>query len=155
MTTVAVASQPQRAQADPQAAAQSDSNQSPADRTTANHVYAALKADPNGYYRHVTVGANKGAVTLSGFVWSAEALSKAKQIASGVQASPKSAIQCSCDPRVARAMRSSQRRTVATMSPRRGARTRVPMPCRESGNDGDPLDNCNRSDRISLAQANA
>src|SRR5579863_6548723 len=47
-----------------------DSATSPADKAVAEHVYSVLNADPNHYYRHVTIRAQNGVVTLGGFVWS-------------------------------------------------------------------------------------
>lgn len=44
-------------------------------------VYAALNADPNYFYRHVNVRANAGVVTLSGYVWSQPAITRAREIA--------------------------------------------------------------------------
>ncbi len=58
---------------------------SPADKSTADRVYNALNRDDSGYYRHVTVTASGGVVTLGGFVTGERSQSKAKQIASGVQ----------------------------------------------------------------------
>jgi osmotically-inducible protein OsmY len=60
------------------------SKQSPADKETARHVYDKLNADQVDYYKHVTVTADNGVVTLGGSVATTEALNKAKKIAGGV-----------------------------------------------------------------------
>jgi hypothetical protein len=54
------------------------------DLATANHVYAALSADPIYYFRHVNVEVDGGVANLSGYVWSADAIYRARQIARGV-----------------------------------------------------------------------
>ncbi len=54
------------------------------DKATVQHVTQALKADPENYFRHVTVVAHNGVVTLGGFVFSDASLARAKQIAAGV-----------------------------------------------------------------------
>jgi hyperosmotically inducible periplasmic protein len=63
---------------------QSASKQSPADNRIARQVYDNLSADKVDYYKHVTVSADHGVVTLGGSVATTEALNKAKKIASGV-----------------------------------------------------------------------
>jgi hyperosmotically inducible protein len=63
---------------------QTDSKQSPGDKQLAQHVYAKLNADQVGYYKHVTVSADNGVVTLGGSVDTSMALNKAKKIAGGV-----------------------------------------------------------------------
>lgn len=55
-----------------------------ADEETAGRVDAALDADPTYYYRHVDVNVYNGVVHLSGYIWSDDALLKAKQIAAAV-----------------------------------------------------------------------
>ncbi len=55
-----------------------------ADRALARDVYLALNADPFYYYRHVDVRADEGVVSLSGYVWSPDALYRARQIARDV-----------------------------------------------------------------------
>ena len=55
-----------------------------ADQATEEQVYAALDADPIHYYRHVDVRVDGGVAHLSGYVWSSDALFKAKQIAAGI-----------------------------------------------------------------------
>ena len=57
---------------------------SSADKAVADRVYAALNRDKSSYYRHVTVTASNGVVTLGGFVTGAESQARAKKIASGV-----------------------------------------------------------------------
>lgn len=54
------------------------------DEVLANTVYAQLNADPTYYYRHVDVRVDKGVAHLSGYVWSTEALYRARQIARSV-----------------------------------------------------------------------
>ncbi len=54
------------------------------DQATEQRVYAALNADPTYYYRHVDVRVDDGAAHLSGYVWSSDAMFKAKQIAAGI-----------------------------------------------------------------------
>ncbi len=56
-----------------------------ADQAIADRVYAALNADPTYYYRHVDVSVYGGVAHLSGYIWSLEALVRAKQIAARVQ----------------------------------------------------------------------
>jgi osmotically-inducible protein OsmY len=54
------------------------------DQATEERVNAALDADPIHYYRHVDVRVDGGVAHLSGYVWSSDALFKAKQIAAGI-----------------------------------------------------------------------
>jgi osmotically-inducible protein OsmY len=60
-----------------------------ADKTLAERVQAALKADPNLLSRHIKVSVEKGAVVLSGFVFSdwdlRTALRDAKKVAGDTQ----------------------------------------------------------------------
>jgi osmotically-inducible protein OsmY len=58
--------------------------QSAADAALANRVYLALNADPWFYFRHVDVRVDGGVADLSGYVWSADALYRARHIASTV-----------------------------------------------------------------------
>jgi osmotically-inducible protein OsmY len=60
------------------------SKQSAGDDAIAKQVYDKLNADPTGYYKHVTVRADHGVVTLGGIVWSDDDLNKAKKIAASV-----------------------------------------------------------------------
>jgi osmotically-inducible protein OsmY len=64
--------------------AQTSSRQSPADKDLAQRVYAKLNGDQVDYYKHVTVLADNGVITLGGSVGTPEALNKAKAIAGGV-----------------------------------------------------------------------
>jgi osmotically-inducible protein OsmY len=52
-----------------------------ADEAIAGQVYAALDADPIYFYRHVDVRVDDGVTDLSGYVWSADAIYRARQIA--------------------------------------------------------------------------
>jgi len=63
---------------------QATSKASPGDKQVAEQVYERLKADDVDYYKHVTVSAENGVVTLGGTVATTEALNKAKKIAQGV-----------------------------------------------------------------------
>ena len=73
LLTVACASAP------PKAAAQADS-----DRVLADRVQYALASDPTYYFRHVDVQADEGKVSLSGYVWSDDAIRRAELLASQV-----------------------------------------------------------------------
>ncbi len=64
---------------------QQANSMSAGDQATAKRVNAALQADPKNYYRHVTVVAQDGVVTLGGLVTGDASRAKAKQIASSVQ----------------------------------------------------------------------
>jgi osmotically-inducible protein OsmY len=52
-----------------------------ADRTLANAVYSRLNADPVYYFRHVEVRVDDGVAYLSGYVWSTDALYRARYLA--------------------------------------------------------------------------
>jgi osmotically-inducible protein OsmY len=52
-----------------------------ADELLATNVYLALNADPVYFYRHVDVTVDNGVADLSGYVWSADAIYRARQIA--------------------------------------------------------------------------
>jgi osmotically-inducible protein OsmY len=52
-----------------------------ADEAIADRVYAALNADPIYFFRHVDVRVDDGVTDLSGYVWSADAIYRARQIA--------------------------------------------------------------------------
>lgn len=58
--------------------------QTRAEEQTVDKVYSALNADPNYYFRHVDVRVDHGVAYLSGYVWSTDALYRAKQIAANV-----------------------------------------------------------------------
>ena len=55
-----------------------------ADRAVAQHVYLALNSDPYYYFQHVNVRVDDGVAILSGYVWTPDALYRARQIARGV-----------------------------------------------------------------------
>jgi osmotically-inducible protein OsmY len=55
-----------------------------ASEAIANSVYAALNSDPIYFYRHVDVQVDKGVADLSGYVWSTEAIYRAREIAGRV-----------------------------------------------------------------------
>jgi hypothetical protein len=55
-----------------------------ADGAVAHHVSVALNADPYYYFRHVDVRVDDGVAILTGYVWSPDALFRARQIARGV-----------------------------------------------------------------------
>jgi BON domain len=55
-----------------------------ADALLANDVYLALNADPVYFYRHVDVRVDDGVADLSGYVWSTDAIYRARRIARGV-----------------------------------------------------------------------
>jgi osmotically-inducible protein OsmY len=50
------------------------------DRAVADSVYAALNADPTYFYRHVDVRVDDGVADLSGYVWSTDAIYRAREI---------------------------------------------------------------------------
>lgn len=52
------------------------------DEYVANAVYSALNADPTYYFRHIDVQVVNGVADLSGYVWSSDALYRARTIAS-------------------------------------------------------------------------
>lgn len=54
------------------------------DEALTKAIYSALEADPNHYFRHVTVRVDKGVATLGGFVHSSSAIYRARTIASKV-----------------------------------------------------------------------
>ena len=55
-----------------------------ADHLLADRVVTALDSDPTYYFRHVDVRADDGRISLSGYVWSDDAIRRAEQIASRV-----------------------------------------------------------------------
>jgi osmotically-inducible protein OsmY len=55
--------------------------QAAGDRAVADSVYAALNADPTYFYRHVDVRVEDGVADLSGYVWSTNAIYRAREIA--------------------------------------------------------------------------
>ena len=54
------------------------------DEALTKAIYAALDADPNHFFRHVTVRVDNGVATLGGFVNSSGAIHRARTIASNV-----------------------------------------------------------------------
>jgi hypothetical protein len=54
------------------------------DEALTKAIYAALDADPNHFFRHVTVRVDNGIATLSGFVNSSSAIHRARTIAGQV-----------------------------------------------------------------------
>jgi hypothetical protein len=58
--------------------------QSPTDRVVARHIYLALNSDPYYYFRHVNVRVDDGVAILTGYVWTPDALFRARQIARDV-----------------------------------------------------------------------
>ena len=52
-----------------------------ADESIADQVYAALNADPIYFFRHVDVRVDDGVTDLSGYVWSTDAIYRAREIA--------------------------------------------------------------------------
>jgi alpha-D-ribose 1-methylphosphonate 5-triphosphate synthase subunit PhnH len=54
------------------------------EETVADYISAQLNADPVYYYRHVNVSVDEGVATLSGYVWDAQAIYRARMIASAV-----------------------------------------------------------------------
>jgi osmotically-inducible protein OsmY len=65
-------------------APQSPAPESPAEGALANRIYLALNADPIYFFRHVDVNVVDGVADLSGYVWSTDAIYRARQIAKGV-----------------------------------------------------------------------
>ncbi|MGO9805004.1 MAG: BON domain-containing protein [Steroidobacteraceae bacterium] len=65
-------------------APQSPEPESPSEKALANRIYLALNADPIYFFRHVDVNVVDGVVDLSGYVWSTDAIYRARQIATGV-----------------------------------------------------------------------
>ena len=52
------------------------------DEILASTVSAELNADPTYYFRHVDVTVDNGVAHLSGYVWSTDAIYRARRIAS-------------------------------------------------------------------------
>jgi BON domain len=65
----------------PPTAEGSRSDQEPTDEGLANAVYSELNADPTYYFRHVDVKVDNGIAHLSGYVWSTDAIYRARAIA--------------------------------------------------------------------------
>jgi hypothetical protein len=68
----------------PTAAQSARSEQGATDDVLANAVYSELKADPTYYFRHVDVNVDSGVAHLSGYVWSTDAIYRARTIALNV-----------------------------------------------------------------------
>jgi hypothetical protein len=60
------------------------SAQTAADAALANTIYSTLNADPTYFFRHVDVRVANGVAYLSGYVWTTDAIYRARQIARGV-----------------------------------------------------------------------
>jgi osmotically-inducible protein OsmY len=54
------------------------------DEVLTNTVYSELNADPIYYFRHVDVRVDNGIAHLSGYVWSTDAIYRARRVASNV-----------------------------------------------------------------------
>lgn len=54
------------------------------DEILASTIYSDLNADPLYYFRHVDVRVDNGVAHLSGYVWSADAIYRARTIAMNV-----------------------------------------------------------------------
>jgi hypothetical protein len=69
---------------EPSAAAAARSEAGATNEILANTVYAELNADPIYYFRHVDVSVDNGVAHLSGYVWSTDAIYRARTIAGKV-----------------------------------------------------------------------
>jgi BON domain len=58
--------------------------QTAADRAVAHRISVAMNSDPYYYFEHVDVRVEDGVAMLTGYVWTADALYRARQIARGV-----------------------------------------------------------------------
>ena len=65
-------------------AAQRAYEQAVAEEALANHIYRVLNADPIYYFRHVDVKVHDGVADLSGYVWSTDAIYRARKLTSQV-----------------------------------------------------------------------
>jgi osmotically-inducible protein OsmY len=81
--TVSCSAAPPRPSVPPSAEA-ARSDQGPTDEALANAVYSELNADPTYYFRHVDVRVDNGMAHLSGYVWSTDAIYRARTIAGRV-----------------------------------------------------------------------
>ena len=54
------------------------------DEALAQRVYSTLDADPTYYFRHVNVQVSDGVALLSGYVWSPQAIFRARALAGNV-----------------------------------------------------------------------
>jgi len=82
MLTASCATAP--SQPPPSTAASVRAEQGATDDVLANAVSAALSADPTYYYRHVDVRVDNGVAHLSGYVWTTDAIYRARTVASKV-----------------------------------------------------------------------
>jgi osmotically-inducible protein OsmY len=55
-----------------------------ADRATADRIVLALDAQPYYYFQHVSVRVDDGVAFLAGYVWTPDAMVRARQITRGV-----------------------------------------------------------------------
>ena len=58
--------------------------QAATDEALAQRVYSTLDADPTYYFRHVNVQVSDGVALLSGYVWSPQAIFRARALAGTV-----------------------------------------------------------------------
>jgi osmotically-inducible protein OsmY len=54
--------------------------QAAADRATADRIMLALNSEPYYYFQHVSVRVDDGVANLSGYVWTPDALVRARQV---------------------------------------------------------------------------
>jgi osmotically-inducible protein OsmY len=66
------------------ATAPRERSSAPTNDILANAVYSKLNADPTYYFRHVDVSVDQGVARLSGYVWSADAIYRARYLAQSV-----------------------------------------------------------------------
>jgi osmotically-inducible protein OsmY len=70
--------------AEPPAGQPAQGETASSDEALANSIRSALDADPNHFFRHVTVRVDNGVATLGGFVNSSQAINRARTIAGKV-----------------------------------------------------------------------
>lgn len=75
---------PQQQPSRPPDAALARAEQGVTDQVLANAVYSALDQDPMYFFRHVDVQVDQGVAQLSGYVWSTDAIYRARTIATRV-----------------------------------------------------------------------
>ena len=68
----------------PAGAGSADGGETTANDLLANAVYTKLNADPLYYFRHVNVSVDHGVAHLSGYVWSTDAIYRARYVARSV-----------------------------------------------------------------------
>lgn len=66
------------------AVGQASADRPGADQALANTIYSELNADTTYYFRHVEVRVDRGVAHLSGYVWSSDAIYRARQVARSV-----------------------------------------------------------------------